>query len=158
MALRSDQEWAIEYLIFSDLCKRYRRGDIEQVYVAIQAGFAFGMKSVEVAPLLLKLRPPGYPGLDAGYDPAIGTSGLAFFHWIYNVELAEEGEGTRHTYQVTRKCDRHTIYAVIKTDRNPSNDTAKTAYDEQLRRLIKSREALLVNKRYGTMAEFLFGQ
>ena len=157
MALRSDQVWTIEYLIFSDLCKRYRRSDVEQVYVAIQAGFAFGVGCVDVGPLLLKLRPPGYPGLDAGYSPSIGTSGLAFFQWIYDIELAEEGSGICHSYQVTRRHDHKTILAVIKTDKDPSGDDAKAAYDEQLRRLTKSRDSVLVTKRYLTLAEYLFG-
>lgn len=157
MALRTDQEWAIEYLILGDLCKRYRRSDIEHVYIAVQAGFAFGVDCVNVGPLLAKIRPPGYPGLDAGYAPAIGTSGLAFFNWVYNIELAEEGSGICHTYQITRKHDRRTILGNIKTDTDPASDSAKSAYDEQLRRLTKSRESLLVTKRYGTMAEFLFG-
>jgi hypothetical protein len=158
MALRSDQEWTIEYLIFSDLCKRYRRTDVEQVYIAIQAGFAFGADCVDAGKLLLKLRPPGYQGLDAGYAPSIGISGLAFFHWIYDVELVEEGSGICHSYQITRHHDRQTILAIIKTDKDPAGESAKSAYDEQLRRLVKSRESVLLTKRYGTMAEFLFGQ
>jgi len=157
MALRTDQEWTIDYLIFSDLCKRYRRSDIEQVFIAVQAGFAFGARSVDVGPLLLKLRPPGYPGLDAGYSPSIGTSGLAFFRWIYDVELAEEGPGLCHSYQITRLHDHKTILAIIKTGKDPAGDAAKEAYDEQLRRLTKSREAVLLTKRYYTLAEYLFG-
>jgi hypothetical protein len=157
MSLRADQEWAIEYLIFADLCKRYRRGDVERVYIAVQAGFAFGAQSVNIGTLLAKIRPPGYPGLDAGYAPAIGTSGLAFFNWIYDVELVEEGDGVRHTYQITRKHDHRTILAILKTDKDPAGESGMAAYDEQLRRLTKSRDSLLVTKRYGTVAEFLFG-
>ena len=157
MALRTDQEWTIDYLIFSDLCKRYRRSDVEQVFVAIQAGLAFGARRVDVGPLLLELRPPGYPGLDAGYSPSIGTSGLAFFQWIYEIELAEEGPGLCHTYEIRRRHDQKRILAVLKTDKAPSGDAAKAAYDEQLRRLVKSRESVLLTKRYYTVAEYLFG-
>ena len=144
-------------MIFTDLCRRYRRVDVERVYIAIQAGYAFETDCVDIGPLLLKLRPPGYPGLDAGYAPAIGTSGLAFFNWIFDIELVRESEGIRHTYQITRKHDRQSILAILKTDKDPEGESAKTAYEEQLRRLTKSRDSLLVTKRYGTMAELLFG-
>jgi len=90
---------AIEYLIFTDLCRTLPASGCRAGLRGIQAGFAFESECVDIGPLLLKLRPPGYPGLDAGYAPAIGTSGLAFFHWIYDVELAERGEDIRHTYQ-----------------------------------------------------------
>jgi hypothetical protein len=131
MSLRSQQEWMIEYLIFFDLCKRYHRPDVEQVYIAIQAALSFHVKayddnigSYDVGSILCKIRPPGYKGLDNGYNPGIGMSGLAFFNWIYDSDLTEEGRTDYHTYRVVRKHDKETVQVTLKTTCNPKDEYA----------------------------------
>ena len=157
MSLRSDQEWMIEFWMFFDLCKRGKRDDVEQVYIAIQASLAYQVKAVDVGPLLAKIRPPRYRGLDDGYDPAIGMSGLAYFNWIYDLELIDQGNTDYHTYLFRRKHDKRKVEVTLKTTLEPKSVRAKEDYEEQLRKLEKWREKLLVTKRYGATAEFLFG-
>ncbi len=147
----------IEFAIFFDLCKRYRRDDVEQVYIAIQAAISYGAKLVDVGPKLGQIRPPGYRGLDDGYDPGIGVSGLAFFHWIYDTKILKEGGTDYHTYRFIRRHDQKQIQVTLKTTNEPSDPDALSEYEEQVAKLSKSRNSLLVTKRYGTLSEDLFG-
>jgi hypothetical protein len=157
MGLRSDQEWMIEFWMFFDLCKRHRRPDVEQVYLAVQSGLAYKVKRVNVGPLLSEIRPVGYRGLDDGFDPGIGMSGLAFFNWIYKIELEDEGHTDYHTYTFTRKHDNKKILLTLKTTNDPRSEFADRDYRQQLKKLEKSRNTLMVTKRYGTLTEFWFG-
>jgi len=157
MSLRSDQEWMIEVWIFFDLCKSHRRPNVEQTYIAIQSALAYQAKKVDVGTLLAKIRPPGYRGLDDGYTPNIGVSGLAFFHWIYDVELIKEGLADYHTYRFVRKHDKKEILVTLKTECDPLSKQAIHNYKDQLEKLKKARIKLFETKRYGSLDEFLFG-
>ena len=152
--LRSNQEWMIEFWIFFDLCSQYRRRDVEQVYIAVQCGLAFKVEVVDVGPLLCRIRPPGYRGLDDGYDPGIGSSGLAFFNWIFDIELVDQGSTDYHRYRFTRKHDKRSTLVELKVESNPLGELSQFHYRTQLKKLEKSRDNLLVNKRYGTIMEF----
>jgi hypothetical protein len=157
MGIRSDEEWAIEFLIFYELCRRYRRADIEHIYCAVQAGLAFGLKVVNVSELLWRIRPPGYHSLDRGYEPDIGAGGLAFFYWLYEINLLNQGGGDTHFYQFTRRHDKVSATVIVRTGDEPSSQIGKLEYERQFAKLQRSREAILVNSRFGTWSEFITG-
>jgi hypothetical protein len=131
-----------EFFIFHELTRRYRRPDVAGVYLAVQAGLAFGLERTDVGRLMGQLMPPGRDHMNA-YCPPIGASGLAFFHFLFHTELTEAGATDYHHYRFTRRWDGKTTIAYLKTDSRPTSPHFQTEYQEQLRKLDKARDGII---------------
>jgi len=157
MGMKSEDEWIIEFMVFEKLCKRYRRDDVVQVYTGIQSAIAFKAKRILMSQVLGKILPISSQGLGS-IDPGIGMSGLAFFNWIYEVELIQEGSTNYHEYLFRRRHDNAELTVDLKTTNDPNSHHSAEDYREQLTKLERSRDDIFVKYRFGTNFELWFGR
>lgn len=132
-----------EHQIFWMLVKKpFRRDDVARVYLAVQSALAHGQKSVDVGLLTTALMPEGRRTMDAACD-AIGASGLAYFHWLFDVNLVSTGDGDYHHYAFHRRHDHAETLAWLRTASAPKSLQFRQEYERQRRRLEAKRLDLL---------------
>jgi len=135
-------EWKIEHDIFHMLTRRYRRRDVEEVYIPIQAAMAFGHTQVDVGAVAGKIMQEGRLTMDR-YCINIGADGLAFFHFLFVTELIEAGPTDYHTYRFCRRYDGASVDAYMKTATDPDGAAFRAEYNESLEKLGKARDAII---------------
>lgn len=135
-------DWVPEHDIFHMLAKKFRRLDVEEVYLAIQAAIAFDRKEVNVGRVIGEILPAGRMTAST-YCENIGASGLAFFFFLFRVELADEGPTNYHSYRFVRRYDRATVTASLKTACDPSGEDFRREYDLWLKKLDRARDRII---------------
>ena len=136
-----------EHQIFWLLVKKaFRRDDVSRVYLAIQAAIAYQQATVDVGWLTGAILPEGRLTADATGD-LIGADGLAYFHWIYEVELSSAGEADYHHYRFRRRHDSAQVLAHLRTATAPKSLQFQQEYERQRRKLEKKRSELLATYR-----------
>lgn len=127
--------------------KACRRDDVARVYLAIQAALAFGRESVDVGALLGALMPDGQRAADASGE-AIGAEGLAYFFWLYEIELVSAGEADCHNYRFRRRADGAQVTAFLRTAPQPKSLQYQQRYERQRRSLETKRTEFLKVARF----------
>ena len=146
---------AVEHQLFWLLVKKaHRRDDVNRVYLAIQAALASGRKIVDVGAMLGALMPEGRRTLDDTSEP-IGADGLAYFCWLFEVELREVGEADQHVYRFRRRHDGATVDANLRTAPAPKGLQFQQVYERHRRTLEATRAELLRKTRWGHRDERL---
>ncbi len=141
----TSEDLAPEHQIFWMLVtKASRRDDVGRVYLAIQAALAYQHETVDVGWLMGAMMAEGRISNDDGCD-RIGASGLAYFYWLYEVELSSVGEEDAHYYYFRRRSDGARITAYLKTASAPRSLQFQQEYERARRKLEKKRTALLSN-------------
>ena len=136
-----------EHQVFWMLVKKARkRDDVGRVYLAIQAAIAYGQKTVDVNWLTGAMMPEGQDTMHAGGNP-IGATGLAYFHWLYEIELVAVGETDCHQYRFHRRYDGAEIVALLRTTNAPRSLQFQQEYERERRCLESKRATLLPNYR-----------
>ena len=136
-------EWKIEHDIFHMLVRRYKRPDLNRVYLAIQSALAYQQTKLDVGWLMGQMVAEGRGTILDRYCDPIGPEGLAFFHFLFQTELVEEGLTDYHTYRFTRRYDGATVLAYMKTASDPSGVRFKRDYHRQLSKLDRSRDHIV---------------
>ncbi len=143
----SPDDAVIEHQIFWMLVKKAsRRDDVGRVYLAIQAALAHQRTSVDIGSLLGAMMPEGRDRMDAACD-RLGADGLAYFHWLYEVELSSTGDADYHHYQFRRRADGAQITAYLRTAPDPRSLQFQQEYERQRRKLEKKRAEWLTTYR-----------
>lgn len=138
---------AREHQIFWRLVtKGQRRDDVARAYLAIQAALAYRQETVDVGWLMGALMAEGRRIPDATSDP-LGPEGLAYFHWLYEVELLTPGDEDSHHYRLRRRSDGAQTVALLRTAPAPLSLQFQQRYDRQRRALEKKRAQLLADFR-----------
>ena len=140
------EDFAREHQIFWMLVKGSRDHPVGRVYLAIQAALAHGSETVDVGWLMGEMMAQGRKTMDASCD-GIGAGGLAYFHWLYEVELAGVGEADTHEYRFRRRSDGKEIVALLKTAANPRSLYFQQACERERRKLEKKRAGFLAGYR-----------
>ena len=144
----SRENFAPEHLIFWMLVKKaHKRDDIGRVYLAIQAALAYERETVDVGWLMGAMMAEGRSTMDTSCDD-IGAGGLAYFYWLYEVELAAAGDADHHDYRFRRRRDGAQVFAHLRTATAPRSLQFQQTYERERRRLEKKRAALLANYRW----------
>ena len=147
------EEFAAEHQIFWMLVKKSRkRDDVSRVYLAIQAAMAYEQKTVDVGWLAGVMRAEGQPTSPAAGD-GIGADGLAYFYWLYEVELVAAGDLDGHHYRFRRRSNEAQIIALLRTAPAPRSLQFQQQYERERRRLESKREQLRANYHWLTTAE-----
>ncbi len=128
------------------LVKGCRDHPVGRVYLAIQAALAYDRERVDAEWLMGEMMARGQQA-QGGAGECLGAEGLAYFHWLYAVELVEVGEGDCHGYQFRRRHDGKQVVALLRTAANPRSLHFQQAYDRERRLLEKQREKFLVGYR-----------
>ena len=142
-----DQEDAVrEHHVFWMLVKGCRDRPVGRVYLAIQAALAFDRGRVDVSRLMGEMMARGQRSMTSTGE-AIGAAGLAYFHWLYEVELAEAGDAEVHSYRFRRRHDGKEIIALLATAANPLGLYFQQSYAREKRALDKRRQRFLAAAR-----------
>ncbi len=128
------------------LVKGSRDHPVGRVYLAIQAAIAYGAERVDVGWLMGAMMARGRKTMGPDCDD-IGASGLAYFHWLYEVELVEAGSADCHEYRFRRHSDAKTVVASLRTGADPRSLYFQQAYERERRQLEKKRENFLAGYR-----------
>ena len=143
----SREDAATEHQIFWMLVKKARkRDDVGRVYLAVQAAIAYEQETVDVGWLTTAMMAEGQDATNADGD-AIGARGLAYFCWLYEVELISVGETNCHQYRFHRRHDGAQVLALLKTANAPRSLQFQQEYEREKRYLESRRAALLPNYR-----------
>ncbi len=154
MTIPSTREnFAPEHQIFWMLTKKaHKRDDVGRVYLAVQTAIAYRRETVDVGWLAGAMMADGRDAMDTRCD-SLGASGLAYFYWLYEIELAAEGEADCHHYRFRRRYDGAQVTANLRTAPNPKSLQFQQTYEREKRRLEKKRETLLANYRWHSTPE-----
>ena len=137
----------LEHQIFWMLVKKgQRRDDVGRVYLAIQSALAHQCATVDVGSLVGALMPEGRRTNDAACDQ-IGADGLAYFHWLYKVELTSPGRSDHHHYLFCRRGDGARVSAYLRTAALPKSLQFQQTYERQKRELEAKRARCLATYR-----------
>ena len=131
-----------EHHVFWMLVKGCRDRPVGRVYLAIQAALAYDRERVDVGWLVGEMMARGQRTMEAAGEP-IGAAGLAYFHWLYEIELSEAGEADSHQYRFRRRHDGKEIVAVLRTAAEPRSLHYQQAYEREKRALEKRRATFL---------------
>ena len=142
-----------EHQIFWMLIKGSRDRAVGRVYLAIQAALAYGAGRVNVGWLMGEMMAQGRRTMTAECEK-IGAGGLAYFQWLYEVELVEAGLAEVHEYRFRRRCDRKEVLASLKTASDPRSLHFEQRYERERHKLEKKRERFIAGYRRGTSDEF----
>ena len=135
-----------EHHVFWMLVKGCRDRPVGRVYLAIQAALAFDRERVDVGWLTGEMMARGQREMGSACEP-LGAAGLAYFYWLYEVELVEAGEGDSHEYRFRRRRDGKEIVARFRTAAEPRSLYFQQAYERERRALEKRREKFLTTYR-----------
>ena len=127
--------------------KAHRRDDVCRVYLAIQAAIAHGCETVDVGRLMGAMMPEGQSSMTDDYD-GIGAGGLAYFCWLFEIELVSAGESDCHDYRFRRRHDSAQVVASLKTAHAPRSLQFQQEYERELRKLKAKRAHLLATGRW----------
>lgn len=116
------------------------------MYLAIQAALAFGHETVDIGWLMGTMLADGRRTADATCEP-LGAGGLAYFHWLYEVELASVGDADYHHYRFRRRHDGAQTIAYLCTTPVPRSLQAHQEYERAQRSLADKRKYLLTTYR-----------
>ena len=150
----SDKDYVIECDIFHILTKKHKREDLDGIYCAIQAAMAYDCRYVDVGSLVGKIMPRGRK-TSGCYCSNIGPVGLAFFHFLFEIQLEKAGSTDYHNYIFTRRFFPKTIEAYMKTSRDPKSDAFQKAYNDQVTKLETERQKILDNNIYLSSGQVL---
>ena len=142
----SREDFVREHQIFWMLAKGQRDHPVSRVYLAIQAALAYGAESVDVGRLMGEMMAKGRETMDPSCE-RIGSGGLAYFSWLFEVELVSAGEADSHIYRFCRRHDGKPVLASLKTDVEPRSLHFQQDYDREKRRLETKRAILLAQHR-----------
>ena len=142
----SPMDHAREHQIFWMLVKGSRDHPVGRVYLAIQAALAYGRETVDVGWLMGEMMAQGRRTADSSCD-RIGANGLAYFHWLYEVELIAAGADDLHEYRFRRRADGKEVRAVLKTAADPRSLHFQQVYERERRRLEQKRAGFLTTYR-----------
>ena len=146
-------DFAPEHQIFWMLVKKaHKRDDIGRVYLAIQAAIAYGHKTVNAGWLMGAMMAEGRTTADTRCDE-LGAGGLAYFYWLYDVELSSPGAADCHYYRFKRRYDGAEVVAYLRTAHASKSLQFQQVYERERRRLETKRAALLPNYRWHSTAE-----
>lgn len=147
------ENFAPEHQIFWMLVKKsQKRDDVSRVYLAIQAAIAYGQETVDVDWLSGAMMAEGQP-IAAAVGNGIGADGLAYFYWLYAVELVTAGDSDCHHYRFHRRYDGTQIIALLRTAPAPRSLQFQQQYERERRRLESKRERFRANYHWLTTAE-----
>ena len=137
--MNSNVPTVTEHHLFWMLVKKARRrDDVGRVYLAIQAAIALGRQTVDVGWLMDAMMAEGQSAMEGGCEP-IGAGGLAYFHWLFEVELLSTGEADSHDYRFLRRHDGARIVAHLRTAHAPRSLQFQQQYERERRRLEEKR-------------------
>ncbi len=128
-----------EFDLFHLLTKKYGRQDIEEIFLAIQSGMAFNAKRVDVGRVCGQMMAFKGRIMDT-YCAPIGASGLAFFSFLFKVDLEREGGSDYHDYRFIRRHDGVMLIAKLKTATAPESPKFAACYNEMFQKLVRQRE------------------
>ena len=134
---------AREHHVFWMLVKGCRDHPVGRVYLAIQAALAFGCERVDVGWLAGEMMARGQRGAGGDGGERLGAAGLAYFYWLYEVELVGVGEGEMHEYRFRRRRDGKEVVALLRTAGEPRSLYFQQAYERERRALEKRRGRFL---------------
>ena len=130
------------HLFWMLVTKAHRRDDVARAYLAIQAALAYRQETVDVDWLTGAMMPAGRRSPDPASDP-LGAGGLAYFHWLFEVELLTPGEADCHQYRFCRRNDHAQITVHLRTAPFPRSLQFQQEYERQ-RRKLETRRALFL--------------
>ncbi len=136
------EDFVREHQIFWMLVKGSRDHPVGRVYLAIQAALAYGCDQVNVGWLMGEMMAQGRKTMGSSCD-RIGASGLAYFHWLYEVELTTAGPADVHDYRFRRRSDGKEILASLRTANDPRSLYFQQDYGRTKRKLEQKRAVLL---------------
>lgn len=146
---------AVEHQIFWMLVKKAaRRDDVARAYLAVQAALAYRQETAEIGWLVGAMMPEGQAVSNPDGE-AIGATGLAYFQWLYEVELLAAGDADQHQYRFTRRADGAQTVALLRTSAAPKSLQFRQGYDRQLRKLEAKRAVFLASFRKAKSAHHL---
>ena len=128
------------------LVKGSRDHPVGRVYLAIQAALAYGRETVDVGWLMGEMMAQGQKTTGPDCDH-IGSGGLAYFHWLYEVELAGAGATDTHEYRFRRRADGKEVVALLRTGADPRSLHHRQAYERTRRKLEQKRASFLAGYR-----------
>lgn len=140
------EDFAREHQIFWLLVKGSRDHPVGRVYLAIQAALAYGRATLDVGWLMGEMMAQGRKTTDST-DENIGPGGLAYFHWLYEVELAEAGATDQHGWLFRRRSDGKQVLATLRTGADPRSLHFQQAYARERRKLEEKRAKFLAGYR-----------
>ena len=133
---------ALEHQLFWLLVKKgHRREDVARVYLAVQAALAYGQSTLDTGWLIGAMMPDGRRTTNSVCD-RIGADGLAYFYWLFEVELLSIGEEDSHQYRFRRRADGAQIVVQLRTARAPRSLQFQQEYERQ-RRTLEEKHAQL---------------
>ena len=124
--------------------KGRRRDEVGRVYLAIQAAIACGRDTVDAGWLMGAMMAEGRLSMAADGE-RIGAGGLAYFHWLFEVELVSADEADGHHYRFRRRHDGAQITVHLTTANAPRSLRFQQEYERERRRLETKRATLLAS-------------
>ena len=138
-----NNEFIIEHMIFHQLLRKYRRRDLELLYLAIQTALAQGREEIDVGEYLFSVLPDGYT-YTGPYCPAYSGRCLPFFAYLYDIDIPDGSDGYCEIY-FTRRYDQRRVAARLKLDGGPS---FWEEFKSTQRKLDAAKEKILVESRW----------
>jgi hypothetical protein len=132
----------MECSLFHDLVHRFKRGYLEEIYVAIQAAIYFKARFVDVSDACNQIMTSEHTAIGKQALP-IGPQGLAFFCFLFQVSLVEKGLSDYHTYRFTNRYSGASVLSRLKTDLHPDRADFQKSFDAMLKKLDKARDAII---------------
>ncbi len=128
------------------LAKGERDHPVGRVYLAIQAALAFGVERIDVGRVMGEMMAKGRASMNPSSE-RLGGGGLAYFSWLFEVELAAVGDADGHTYRFRRRRDGKEVLATLRTADEPRSLHFQQDYERERRRLEKKRALVLTGFR-----------
>ncbi len=137
-----NKEFIIEHLIFHKLLRKYRRQDLQHLYLAVQSALYFDRQAIDVGDYLCCVLPEGYSYAGAYSQPYSGRC-LPFFSYLFHIDVPEGADNYTRVY-FTRRYDQAKLEVQLKID----SLAISKYYAETKMKLDKAREAMLVEYRW----------
>lgn len=138
-----------ENAIFHALVSKHKAHAAFWTYIGVQSAILAKCTDVVDFASWLSALAPGHPDLAENDSvPWLGASGLAYFQWLYDVDVADVGRTDYHTFKFTRKADGKSVLVVLKTTdaERGAGLPGSSAYGELSRKLTIERDRLLAAK------------
>ena len=142
----SREDFVQEHHVFWRLVKAQADHPVGRVYLAIQAALAYGAETVDVGWLMGEIMAKGRTTMRPECD-RIGAGGLAYFAWLYEVELVAMGHADTHEYRFRRRADGKEVRASLRTAAAPRSLHYQQDYERERRRLETQRARFLAEYR-----------
>jgi len=138
-----NKEFIIEHMIFHQLLRRYRRLDLEWLYLAVQTALEQQREDIDVGEHLFSVLPDGY-SYAGPYCPPYSGRCLPFFAYLYDITIPDDSDGYCTIYFV-RRYDQRRVAARLKLQGGPS---FRQEFEATKRKLDAAREKILVESRW----------